>query len=100
MLFEKKIASRAGKDLLAETIVSGASPKDLAQERGLLNAISSDVIENVVLGVIAGNPAAVTDYKAGKQASLEYLLGQCMRELKGAGDPTMLRTLLHERMSS
>ena len=38
------------------------------------------------------------DYKAGKRAALEFLVGQCMKVLKGAGDPVALRNLLLKKL--
>ena len=49
--------------------------------------------------VISKNPVVVGDFKAGKAAALEYLVGQCMKALKGAGEPVSLRQLLKERIS-
>lgn len=44
--------------------------------------------------IIAAHPAVVADYKAGKQAALQFLVGQGMKETKGAANPSLLRKSL------
>jgi len=41
--------------------------------------------------VIAAHPAVVADYKAGKQAALQFLVGQGMKEAGGSANPGLLR---------
>ncbi len=47
-----------------------------------------------VAEVIAANPGPVGEYRGGKEASLQFLLGQAMKATKGAGNPQTLRQLL------
>jgi aspartyl-tRNA(Asn)/glutamyl-tRNA(Gln) amidotransferase subunit B len=52
-----------------------------------------------VIGDIVGkNPKAVADFKAGKQAAVGALIGQVMKQVKGA-DPQTVRTMLVEKLS-
>ena len=94
MLAEGKISSRAAKDILAVCVKGGADePRRYAEAQGLLKAGGS-VLEGVVEEVIAKNPKVVADFRAGKGAALEFLLGECMKALRGAGDPAALRELI------
>ena len=97
MLAEKKLSSRAAKDLLAELMKADTDPEVLAQERGLLGVTGGD-IESVVTDVIEKNASVAKDFKAGKTAALEYLVGQAMKTLRGAGDPATLRDLLKQKI--
>lgn len=99
MVSRKKISSRAAKDLLIESIQSGKNPDSLAEERGLFNVTETN-IEGVVDEVLTKNASVVADFKAGKGAALEFLVGQCMKTLKGAGNPEALRELLKQKMTS
>jgi aspartyl-tRNA(Asn)/glutamyl-tRNA(Gln) amidotransferase subunit B len=91
---EKKLSSRAAKDLLKEVWFSGADPVKLAEERGLLGGVDMAALKKVVEGVLAVNPSVVQDYKNGKIAAIEFLFGQCMKQLRGAGDPAQIREVL------
>jgi aspartyl-tRNA(Asn)/glutamyl-tRNA(Gln) amidotransferase subunit B len=98
LLAGKKISSRAAKDLLLEALKDSRDPELIAQEKGLFQVSSAADLESVVGDVIANNSSVVEDYKQGKAAALEYLLGQCMKALRGAGDPVALRALLRQKM--
>jgi aspartyl-tRNA(Asn)/glutamyl-tRNA(Gln) amidotransferase subunit B len=74
-------------------------PESYAKDHGLLVSNDTDTLKTAILGILEANPSVVADFKAGKAAALEYLLGQCMRVLKGAGNPEAIRTLLKEHIS-
>ncbi len=99
LVTSKKISSRAAKDLIAEVWGTDRDPAELAEEKGLLVILDTSALSQVLEQVIEANPAVVADYKAGKQAALEFLVGQCMKVLRGAGDPAVLREDLREALS-
>ncbi len=98
MIQEKKISSRSAKDLLALAISDPRSPETIAAEKGLFQNASNDQLESIVVKIIEDNLSVVADYKAGKGAALEYLLGQGMKALRGAVDPNTLRALFVSRL--
>lgn len=99
MIKSGKISSRAAKDLILHTIEERRDPEVIATERGLLMNTSSADLEKVVGDILAANSTVVADYKAGKEAALQFLLGQGMKVLKGAVDPAQLRAKLLEKIS-
>jgi aspartyl-tRNA(Asn)/glutamyl-tRNA(Gln) amidotransferase subunit B len=56
-------------------------------------------LESVVREVLDKNPTAVNDYKKGKTASLEFLLGQVMRETSGKADSDTVREILNRHLN-
>ena len=58
----------------------------------------AEVLRNVVKGILAGEAKAVEEYRAGKEAALQYLIGKCMKETKGAGNPEILKNLIIEEI--
>ncbi len=99
MVSDKRISSRTAKDLLVETAKSGRDPEEVAKSENLYQLSAGGDFEAVVTDMISKNPTVVADFKGGKAAALEYLVGQCMKALKGAGDAEALRELLKERIS-
>jgi aspartyl-tRNA(Asn)/glutamyl-tRNA(Gln) amidotransferase subunit B len=100
MLSKKKISSRGAKDILAESIKTGADPETIAKDKNLYQVSAGADFEAIVAGVIAKNPSVVCDYNSGKAAALEFLVGQSMKALKGAGDPAAIRDLLTKKVAS
>ncbi|MBP9757569.1 MAG: Asp-tRNA(Asn)/Glu-tRNA(Gln) amidotransferase subunit GatB [Candidatus Pacebacteria bacterium] len=98
MVRSGSISSRVAKDILLEMTKNGIDPEEYAKEHGLLVSNDTGALKTVVEKVIAENPTVVSDFRAGKAAALEFLLGQCMRHLRGAGDPGVLRAMLTEHM--
>src|SRR3989344_4544330 len=98
MIAAKEISSRAAKDILAIAVSEGASPRKIATLRDLLQKSDAGALESCVKAVLDRNPSVVIDFKAGKGAALEFLLGQCMKELRGAGDPAVLREMLQNHL--
>ncbi|MBU6323673.1 Asp-tRNA(Asn)/Glu-tRNA(Gln) amidotransferase subunit GatB [Patescibacteria group bacterium] len=94
MTMEGKLSSRGAKDVLAHLAEHGGSAADVAKREGLLQVSDTGALEAVVGEVIKANDAAVVEYRSGKDAALQYLLGQAMKASKGAGNPQVLRKLL------
>ncbi|OGG56716.1 glutaminyl-tRNA synthase (glutamine-hydrolyzing) subunit B [Candidatus Kaiserbacteria bacterium RIFCSPHIGHO2_02_FULL_55_20] len=99
MVAGKKISSRTAKDLLVETTKSGRDPEEVAKSGNLYQVSAGVDFEAVVTDVISENSAVVDDFKAGKAAALEHLVGQCMKALKGAGNPVVLRELIRKKIA-
>ena len=98
LIGEGKISSRVAKDLLRAVIEEDKEPEIIAKERGLFSAAATDVTA-VIDKILAEHASVVADYKGGKEAALQFLIGQGMRTLKGAVDPAQLRASIIERIA-
>ena len=49
--------------------------------------------------IITAHPTVVAEYKGGKTASLQFLLGQAMKQTKGAVDPVTLKTTFETELA-
>ena len=99
MLAGRTISSRTAKDLLVKISGADIDPAAYAAEHNLLISTDTGAAEAIIEKVISGNAPVVADYRAGKLSALEYLVGQCMKELRGAGDAEALRDSLRTRLS-
>ena len=50
--------------------------------------------------ILEKNPQSVSDYKAGKQKAMGFVVGQTMRAMKGKADPAVVNALVKEQMDS
>jgi aspartyl-tRNA(Asn)/glutamyl-tRNA(Gln) amidotransferase subunit B len=96
------LSSRGTKDLLNLLIESMGSPdlsaRSLAEKHGLIQKSDASDLIPAIEKVIADNMKAVAEYKSGKAASLQFLIGMAMKATKGAGNPEMIKKLLLERL--
>ena len=88
-----KITSRQAKDMLAKMVDSGADPEELINDEQF-RGVSHEEIRSVVQKILEENPVAVVDYKKGKTASLQFLIGQSMKALRGGANPDLLREII------
>jgi len=93
-----KINSRGAKDILAELYKnfnapdgSINDPEKIANEKGLIQKNDEGALKKIVEEIVAANPAVAADYKAGKQAALQFFIGQGMKASKGSANPEALK---------
>ncbi len=98
LFHQKKISSRVLKDVLSEMFETGQDPGDIVSSKNLLQVSDSGELEAVVERVISNNPAPVEDFKAGKEASLQFLVGRIMKETKGRANPQVLAEMIREKI--
>jgi len=98
LIEQKKITSRQAKDMLAKMFATGADPEEIMKSDNIVITSDETEVEVVVLAIIAENHAAVADYKKGKIASLQFLIGKAMGKLKGKARPEMLKDLFERNL--
>ncbi len=96
MAGEGKISSRGAKDILAILYTEGGDPEKIADEKGLIQKSDPEALKKMVEKIIADQPKAVAEYKAGKLNNLMFLIGQAMKESKGSANPEVLKGLFTE----
>ena len=99
MVDSGEINRNAGKKVLIAVVEDNADPVEYVKANGLDKKFDSSAIDSVIDKVIAENEKAVADYKSGKEKALMALFGACMKELRGAGDPAVIRELLTKKLS-
>ncbi len=86
-----KLSSRGAKDALADVFTNGGDLAEVIKkyeqqsDEGALKAVAQKVLD--------ANPSVAADYKAGKAAALQFLLGQGMKESKGSANPESLKAI-------
>ena len=72
--------------------------KALIADRGLEQVSDSGDLEPIARKVIENNPDAVEKIKAGKAATIQFLVGQVMKETRGRANPATVTDLLQEML--
>ncbi|MEI6553345.1 MAG: Asp-tRNA(Asn)/Glu-tRNA(Gln) amidotransferase subunit GatB [bacterium] len=108
MIDKGELSSRAAKDILlkywGEQPAGGVlvenkepelrSPKQIAEQEGLIQKNDPEALKKMIQEILDANAGVVAEYKAGKEASLQFLLGQVMKVSKGAVNPGMAKETL------
>jgi aspartyl-tRNA(Asn)/glutamyl-tRNA(Gln) amidotransferase subunit B len=98
MIDDGAVSGKMAKEILAEAIKTRVSPGEIVAKKGLSQIIDSGKLEEVVALVISRNEKSVNDYKLGKKNALGYLVGQIMKETKGAANPEMVNQILKKKL--
>ena len=93
------LSGPAAKAVFEEMFHTGRDPGPILQEKGLAQISEEDSLAGTVREVLAANPQAVADYKKGKAQAIAFLLGQVMRQSRGA-NPTVVRQLLEKELAT
>jgi aspartyl-tRNA(Asn)/glutamyl-tRNA(Gln) amidotransferase subunit B len=90
--------SIARQKLIPAMFESGKGAEELVEELNLAQVTDGDAIGGAVDAVIEKNPKALEDYRAGKQAAVQFLIGQVMRETRGKANAGVVRELLGKKL--
>ena len=96
-IVDRKITVNSAREVFAELVERVSTTPDdvesLIQEKGLEIVEDSGEMQSIIDAVIARNEKIVGDVKGGKLQAAGPLVGQVMKELKGA-DPKAVRDLI------
>jgi aspartyl-tRNA(Asn)/glutamyl-tRNA(Gln) amidotransferase subunit B len=93
------VTASTAKLILEEMFNTGKSADDIVREKGLSQISDTRAIEQAVVQVINSNPQAVSDYRAGKETAIKFLVGQVMKATRGRANPQMVNELLKEKLA-
>jgi len=94
MVQKGEISGKLGKEILVKMLKTGLEPVKIIETEGLRLIGDKGQISEIVERVIKENPKAVSDYKKGKMAAVQFLVGQVMRRTGGKVEPKTVKELL------
>ncbi len=94
-----EINRAAGKKILSAVFENDVDVDKYCVDNGLNKKVDDAFILETVKKVISENEKIVADYKGGKVKAIQGLFGLIMKELKGAGDPATIRTMLEAEIN-
>ncbi len=90
----------AAKSVLAELMEHGGRPAEIIERRGLVQISDRGALEPVVEEVLRDHPGPAADYRNGKAAALQFLIGQVMKRTRGKANPKLVAEVLRARLES
>ncbi|HWL49210.1 MAG TPA: Asp-tRNA(Asn)/Glu-tRNA(Gln) amidotransferase GatCAB subunit B, partial [Acidimicrobiia bacterium] len=99
MVDEGLVSSSAAKEVLDGVLSGEGRPRDVADTRDLLQVSDAGTLEAAVAEVLAANPRAIEEFRAGEEKVVGFLVGQVMKTTDGKADPRLVNQLIREKMS-
>ncbi|MEX2270933.1 MAG: Asp-tRNA(Asn)/Glu-tRNA(Gln) amidotransferase subunit GatB [Vicinamibacterales bacterium] len=98
MLDAGAISGPIAKQVFEQMAIEGGRPKAIVEAAGLSRIADASAIETLVDQVLATNPDAVAQYRAGKTQTFGFLVGQVMKASKGRADAAAVNALLRKKL--
>ena len=96
MLSANKISRDSAKKVFKAVFEQNVDPAEYIKQHNMETVSDTGMIKAVVEEVIAANQKAVDEYRGGKAQSFNFLIGQCMRALRGKAPAAEVTRLLKE----
>jgi aspartyl-tRNA(Asn)/glutamyl-tRNA(Gln) amidotransferase subunit B len=98
------ISNKIAKEVFAAMWEAKSNDANIADviidQKGLRQISDSGALEAIVDEVLAANAKSVEQYRAGKEAAINALIGQAMKASKGKANPAQLTELLKKKLSA
>ena len=96
MVENGKISRDTGKKVFRKVFEENVDPEKYVEENNLGLVSDTGALKPIIEEVIAQNEKSVNEYKGGKVQALQYLIGQCMRALRGKAPAQEVQKILKE----
>jgi aspartyl-tRNA(Asn)/glutamyl-tRNA(Gln) amidotransferase subunit B len=94
----KTLNMPSAREVFAILFEKGGDPNVIVRERGMTQVSDLGALEAMTDKVIVDHAKSVADFKAGKAAALQFLVGQVMRLSKGKANPQVVGELLRKKL--
>ena len=92
------ISGKIAKSVFKDMYQTGKNPKDIVDEKGLVQINDRSALEGIVEDVVKNNPKAVEQYKSGKKNAVGFFVGQVMKATKGKANPKLVNEILMQKL--
>ena len=93
-----ELSGKMAKEIFPKMFASGDSPRAVLEREGLKQIRDTGALEKIVADVIAANPKQVEQYKGGKTAVMNFMVGQAMKATRGQANVTALTELFKQKL--
>ena len=99
LLASDAIAFAQAREVLDAVNGTDLDPEKVVDERGMRQVSDTGALEPVVDAVLVRCGEQVEQYRGGNTKVVGFLVGQCMKESRGKGNPKLFNQLLSEKLS-
>lgn len=97
-LVERGEINRSTGVQVFDAVFDGGDPEEYIKANGLKQVSDPEQIARAVGAVLEQNPGPVAEFRAGKEKSFGFLVGQTMRKLEGKADPKQVNVILRNKL--
>ena len=94
LLSSGNVSEKNAKLALIKYATEKIVPSEFLGKNNLLIDVTGGDVEKIVEKILAKNPQALLDVKAGKEKAMNFLVGLAMRETKGKAQPREIQKII------
>ena len=94
------ISRAQGREVLEAHAATGAAAASIVAERGFQQISDEGELSKLVDEVLAANPGAVADFRAGKAQAVGFLVGQVMKATGGQANAALVKETVGARLAA
>jgi aspartyl-tRNA(Asn)/glutamyl-tRNA(Gln) amidotransferase subunit B len=93
-----ELSHTAAKKVFEVLFREGGEARSHVERMGLLQVTDADTLRAAVSRVLEAHPSECLSFREGNQKVMGFLMGKIMREMAGAADPQLVRSLLADAL--
>jgi aspartyl-tRNA(Asn)/glutamyl-tRNA(Gln) amidotransferase subunit B len=94
------ISRAQGREVLEAHVAGGETAAAIIAARGFRQISDAGSVGAAVDAALVANPAAVADYRAGKEQAVGFLVGQVMKATRGQANAALVQAAVRERLDA
>jgi aspartyl-tRNA(Asn)/glutamyl-tRNA(Gln) amidotransferase subunit B len=94
-----EITESIGRTVLLEMFKTGNDPETIIEEKGLKTVSDDKLLKAILKEILAKNPDAVKQIKAGESRPVDFIMGKVMKKTRGKADPKKIKKLIREKLA-
>lgn len=99
LIQDKTLSSKQAKIVLPE-LLNKKTVDEVIKEKNLKQESDPVAIQKWIDDILEANPQVIEDYRAGKDKSVKFVMGQVMKVSKGQANPAMANKMVVETLYS
>ncbi|MEK7285855.1 MAG: Asp-tRNA(Asn)/Glu-tRNA(Gln) amidotransferase subunit GatB [Nitrospirota bacterium] len=99
MIDDGTISGKIAKSVFEDMYKTGASPKIIVQEKGLVQVSDEGALEKIIDEVVLANPKELAGFKEGKTKLMGFFVGEIMKKTQGKANPAKVNELLKKKLN-
>lgn len=99
LIIDQTISGRIAKEVFQEMWNSGKTPKEIVEEKGLVQITDLSFLEKIIDEILLQNQDKVKEYQNGKEKLFGFFVGQAMKKTQGKASPEIINKILKDKIS-
>jgi aspartyl-tRNA(Asn)/glutamyl-tRNA(Gln) amidotransferase subunit B len=98
LIVEGAISGKIAKEVFEEMLSNGKMPKEIVEEKGLLQVSDHSMIEKTIDEVLEKNRGQVESFLTGKKQVFGFFVGETMKLMRGKANPKIVNEILTNKL--